>query len=454
MPDDTPPPPSPSPSTPTPARCRRSSPMRAARHALRQRARRTPSSTSPSTARASATCCARSRCASREIALKAAFKPLTDAIGGALSPALLSGVAFANGGVIRAGLPVPFAERRRHRQPHHLPARRRPHRPRRRARRRGHPAARPRPRRPPRRARRRWRRHQRHLQRHHARRRQLPPLRDPARRPARPRRGAGPPQPVRAAGVSGSVGSSECSSHCRETSRLAHCTTAYCPLTPCFHDTRFPTAISRAAHGGPERRTDVVVLGSGAEERNARWADSRRSYNAGYGVKSLDDLHAVIAFFEERRGRLHGFRWRDPTDCKSCPPEGTPTALDQDDRHRRRRHRRLPAHQDLRRRLQSLDPRHHEARRRHRARRRRRRDPDARHRTTPIDHTTGVVTFLPGHIPAAGAAVTAGFEFDVPVRFDTDQLEINLQGFRHGAIPSHPHRRDQACDLWSSRPRP
>ena len=97
-----------------------------------------------------------------------------------------------------------------------------------------------------------------------------------------------------------------------------------------FHETRFPTAISRAAHGGPERRTDVVVLGSGAEERNARWADSRRSYNAGYGVKSLDDLHAVIAFFEERRGRLHGFRWRDPTDCKSCPPESTPTALDQE----------------------------------------------------------------------------------------------------------------------------
>jgi len=96
-----------------------------------------------------------------------------------------------------------------------------------------------------------------------------------------------------------------------------------------FHDTRFPTAISRAAHGGPERRTDVVVLGSGAEERNARWADSRRSYNAGYGVKSLNDLHAVLGFFEERRGRLHGFRWRDPADWKSCPPESTPTALDQ-----------------------------------------------------------------------------------------------------------------------------
>src|SRR6185312_17280345 len=96
-----------------------------------------------------------------------------------------------------------------------------------------------------------------------------------------------------------------------------------------FHDVRFPTAISRNAQGGPERRTDVVVLGSGYEERNSRWADSRRTYNAGYGVKSLDDLHQIIAFFEERRGRLHAFRWRDPLDWKSCAPNATPSALDQ-----------------------------------------------------------------------------------------------------------------------------
>ena len=55
-----------------------------------------------------------------------------------------------------------------------------------------------------------------------------------------------------------------------------------------------------------------------------------------------------------------------------------------------------------------------------------------------VDHTTGIVTFQPGHIPAVGQAITAGFEFNVPVRFDTDRLEINLQGFRHGAIPSIP----------------
>ena len=51
---------------------------------------------------------------------------------------------------------------------------------------------------------------------------------------------------------------------------------------------------------------------------------------------------------------------------------------------------------------------------------------------------TGIITFQPGHIPAIGQTITAGFEFDVPVRFDTDKLEISIQGFRHGAIPSIP----------------
>jgi uncharacterized protein (TIGR02217 family) len=204
-----------------------------------------------------------------------------------------------------------------------------------------------------------------------------------------------------------------------------------------FHEIRFPTAISLAAHGGPERRTDVVVLGSGAEERNARWADSRRSYNAGYGVKSLDDLHAVIAFFEERRGRLHGFRWRDPADWKSCPPEVTPSALDQP-----------IGTGDGATAIFQLAKRYGTAF-----------NPWSRTVKKPvagtvliavaggaqaegtdytIDHTTGLVTFLAGHIPPSGAAITAGFEFDVPVRFDSDRLDINIQGVRHGAIPSIP----------------
>lgn len=203
-----------------------------------------------------------------------------------------------------------------------------------------------------------------------------------------------------------------------------------------FHDIRFPTAISRQSSGGPERRTEIVVLGSGAEERNTRWADSRRTYNAGYGIKSADDLHAVIAFFEERRGRLHGFRWRDPLDFKSCAPERTPAALDQtlgigDG---------ILATFDLVKTYGNV----------HAPYKRRITKPVAGSvivalngiiepsSTHVVDANSGTITFLPDHIPALGVAISAGFLFDVPVRFDTDKLEINMSGFASGAIPSIP----------------
>jgi len=204
-----------------------------------------------------------------------------------------------------------------------------------------------------------------------------------------------------------------------------------------FHETRFPTAVSRASQGGPERRTDVVTLGSGYEERNSRWADSRRSYDAGYGVKSIDDLNAVIAFFEERRGRLTGFRWKDHADWKSCKPSLAPTAADQPIATGDGSTATFPLIKTYGSQfapwvrtiakpvsgtvlvavagtLQTLGT------------------------TYNLDTTTGLITFLPGHIPAAGAAITAGYEFDVPVRFDTDKLDISIQGLTYGAIPHIP----------------
>jgi uncharacterized protein (TIGR02217 family) len=204
-----------------------------------------------------------------------------------------------------------------------------------------------------------------------------------------------------------------------------------------FHDIRFPTAISRGARGGPERRTEVVTLASGGEERNARWADSRRTWDAGWGVKSNDDLALVIAFFEERRARLHAFRWRDPVDWKSCPPSATPAATDQllgTGTGARTSFDLVKVYGGVH-------------------------APYTRRITKPvagtvlvavagtvrtagthytIDHLTGVITFLAGNIPANTAAVTAGFAFDVPVRFDTDRLDIDIHGLRHGAIPHIP----------------
>jgi uncharacterized protein (TIGR02217 family) len=201
-----------------------------------------------------------------------------------------------------------------------------------------------------------------------------------------------------------------------------------------FDDIRFPTAISRGASGGPERRTEIVVLGSGVEERNSRWADSRRRYNAGLGLKSLDQIHEVIRFFEERRGRLHGFRWKDHLDFKSCPPQQNVSAMDQviavgngteadfqlvkhygtGIRNYDRKITKPVAGTVVVAVNGVADP------------------------TVQIDHFTGVVSFGGGAVPPSGATITAGYEFDVPVRFDTDQLRINLANFAAGDIPDIP----------------
>jgi uncharacterized protein (TIGR02217 family) len=203
-----------------------------------------------------------------------------------------------------------------------------------------------------------------------------------------------------------------------------------------FHEILFPLDVALKSAGGPERRTDIVTLGSGREQRNARWADSRRRYDAGYGVKTLAALQSVVAFFEERRGQLHGFRWRDRLDHQSGAPGAAITPFDQS----------LGSGNGSQAAFQLAKTYGAGF------------APYIRAITKPVagsvrvavggveaspshfvcDVTTGVVTFTAGHIPATGAAVTAGFSFDVPVRFDTDYLEVDLAAFSAGAIPKIP----------------
>jgi uncharacterized protein (TIGR02217 family) len=204
-----------------------------------------------------------------------------------------------------------------------------------------------------------------------------------------------------------------------------------------FHEVRFPTRISRGADGGPERRTDVVTLGSGFEERNSRWADSRRSYNAGYGVASLDDVHEVIAFFEERRGRLHGFRWKDHADWKSCAPGEETTAFDQ---HIGAGDGTLAQFQLIKTYGSAFAPWVRAIKKPVAGTVKIAVDGAEKIQGThfDVDATSGVVIFTGGHEPGAGDIVTAGFEFDAPVRFDADRLDINIAGLKHGAIPNIP----------------
>ncbi len=200
-----------------------------------------------------------------------------------------------------------------------------------------------------------------------------------------------------------------------------------------FHEVRFPDNISRGARGGPERRTQIVELASGDEERNASWANSRRRYDAAYGVRRADDLAAVVAFFEARNGRLYGFRWRDWGDYKSSLPSGTPAATDQA----------IGTGDGATTAFQLVKAYASGA------------QTWTRTITKPVagtvvvaiggivqtsgwsvDIATGLVTFTAA--PANGVAITAGFEFDVPVRFDTDRLDVTHDIERLGSITSIP----------------
>lgn len=202
-----------------------------------------------------------------------------------------------------------------------------------------------------------------------------------------------------------------------------------------FHEVRFPASLSFGSVGGPERRTDVVTLANGFEERNTPWAHSRRRYDAGLGMRSLEDIEVLIAFFEARRGQMFGFRWKDWSDYRSCRAGAEVAFTDQQigigDGETRAfqlvktyrsggvsyaRPIAKPvegsvrvgiAQDDLR---EAVD--------------------------YALDPTTGVVTFE--HAPGEGQAVMAGFEFDVPVRFDTDRIQVSVASFQAGDVPNVP----------------
>ena len=202
-----------------------------------------------------------------------------------------------------------------------------------------------------------------------------------------------------------------------------------------FHEVRFPAAISFGSSGGVQRRTEVVRLVNGYEERNTPWEQSRRRYDAGLGTRTLDDLDAVLAFFEARRGMLYGFRWKDWLDHKSCRPSETPGEADQSigtgDGAERvfqlvkhyapglngyARTIAKPVAESVR---VAIDGNALVE------------GPDF-----SVDVRTGQVTLATA--PATGATVTAGFEFDVPARFDSDAIEVNLAAFEAGEVPSIP----------------
>lgn len=199
-----------------------------------------------------------------------------------------------------------------------------------------------------------------------------------------------------------------------------------------FHEVSLPARLAFGSTGGVERRTEVITLGSGHERRSTPWADGRRRYLIGANLRSLDDMATLTAFFEARRGRLFGFRFRDFADFKSCAPGAAINPGDQrigvgdgartvfelsksygEDPEVWTRVIRKPVEGTVRVAVDAVE-------------------------TTAfaMDHSTGKMTLETP--PGAGVAISAGFEFDTPVRFDSDRIEVTLESFDAGRVTAMP----------------
>lgn len=199
-----------------------------------------------------------------------------------------------------------------------------------------------------------------------------------------------------------------------------------------FDDVDFPLAIGQQAQVAPEFSTAIVTTASGHEQRNAAWANGRLRFDAGPGVRSDQDVQRLIRFFRARRGAAKAFRFRDPTDNSSNTMTATPTPNDV----------RIGTGDGKTARFALIKSYGEGA------------DAEVRRITRPVaasllvavngsPRPSGWVLETGGWIrfaaaPPNGAIVTAGFIFDVPVRFEGDQLSVTAFGLAAGEIPSVP----------------
>ncbi len=182
-----------------------------------------------------------------------------------------------------------------------------------------------------------------------------------------------------------------------------------------FHEVRFPIDIAYGSVGGPEYSTDVIVTHGGNEKRNINWEAARNRYNVAYGVQSQQQLAVLVAFFRARKGKAYGFRFKDWGDYQALNQEiGVGDGVE-------------VSFQLVKTYESSVNS-------------------ESRMISKPIgstiiiyiddvlqasgwtlDSSTGIITF--DSAPDATAVIKADFEFDVPVRFDTDRLSVTLEDY-------------------------
>jgi uncharacterized protein (TIGR02217 family) len=176
---------------------------------------------------------------------------------------------------------------------------------------------------------------------------------------------------------------------------------------------RFPDDIAYGATGGPEFATSVVATASGYEQRNINWSAARGRWDVASGLKKQTQLDTLIAFFRARKGRATGSGSR------------TGRIIRRLRRHSARATATITTFQLIRTYSSGGNT-------------------DVRTITKPVagtvkvylagvlqasgwsvNTTTGVITFATA--PANGVAVSADYEFDVPVRFDTDRMAVTIE---------------------------
>jgi uncharacterized protein (TIGR02217 family) len=192
-----------------------------------------------------------------------------------------------------------------------------------------------------------------------------------------------------------------------------------------FDEILFPVRLAFGSGAGIERRIDITTLASGFERRISPWSQGRRRYLIGAGIKSLADAAALLAFFEAREGRLKGFRFKDFSDFKSCALSQTPNATDQvigtgnglnTQFQLKKTYGTVariilkPVNATVKVAIGGV----------------------AQTSGFSVDHTTGLIGFTAA--PPVGAVISAGFEFDTPVRFDSERIDITLEGFDAGRV--------------------
>lgn len=216
-------------------------------------------------------------------------------------------------------------------------------------------------------------------------------------------------------------------------------------------DIEFPRDIAQGCQAILERRDEVVTLASGHEETNQRWTHARRSWAAGLGIRSKRDLAKVVAIFEEVRGRANSFRFRDWLDWQSGggtgphdsdnPVGGTDQPLGAP----------LPGSSEYQvatgdgvttafqvvKRYGLVNPYLRPIALPHAASLRVAIDGAEVASGWSVSAQGGVITF--NSAPPPGSALTAGFTFDVPVRFAQNTLSVEWAYFNEtggaGAAP-------------------